>query len=185
MVPSGIRFCAQNPSGGTLTPVEWTLVDVTRQELAAHLARIETSSGFTRAGRLTRFLRYITEEAIAGRAEQLKEYTIAIEVFGRPPSYDPQIDSLVRVQASLLRTRLQQYYSSEGRDEPIRIEIPKGGYEPLFQRTGPPLRRRLRRSAVVAAVAGALAIGGGAWMLLGKLHSGAGHDTPDTPPSVA
>src|SRR5947207_527946 len=121
MVPSGIRFCAQYPPAGTLAPVEWTLVDVTRRELATHLARIETSSGFTRAGRLTHFLRYITEEALAGRAEQLKEYTIAIEVFGRPTSYDPQVDSLVRVQASLLRTRLQQYYSNEGRDEPIRI----------------------------------------------------------------
>ena len=164
MVPSGDSILHSTPSEGTLTPVEWTLVDVTRQELATHLARIETSSGFTRAGRLTRFLRYITEEAIAGRAGQLKEYTIAIEVFGRPSSYDPQVDSLVRVQAGLLRTRLQQYYSSEGRDEPIRIEIPKGGYEPLFQRTGPPPRRRLRRSAVAAAVAGALAIGVGAWI---------------------
>ena len=83
---------------------------IAAEQVTAHLERIEESSTFARADRLTRLLRYVVVESLAGRAERLKEYSIAIEVFGRPASYDPQVDSLVRVQASLLRRRLQQYY---------------------------------------------------------------------------
>ena len=113
-------------------------MDVTAHEIAAHLDRIEASSGFSRAGRLVRFLRFIVDETLAGRGRQIKEYSIAIGVFGRASSYDPQVDSLVRVQASLLRTRLSEYYSAEGRAETIRIEIPKGGYEPVIRRSAAP-----------------------------------------------
>ena len=113
-------------------------MDVTAHEIAAHLDRIEASSGFSRAGRLVRFLRFIVDETLAGRGRQIKEYSIAIGVFGRASSYDPQVDSLVRVQASLLRTRLSEYYLAEGRAETIRIEIPKGGYEPVIRRSAAP-----------------------------------------------
>jgi serine/threonine-protein kinase len=109
-------------------------VPVTKEEIEGCLSRIESSPGFSRSERLVRFLRYIAGETLDGRSDRLKEYTIAIEVFGRPETYDPQVDSLVRVQASLLRDRLAKYYENEGRDEPIRIEVPKGRYEPVFQR---------------------------------------------------
>src|SRR4029077_11771070 len=85
-----------------------------------------------RSGGLTRFLRHIAIETLEGRGERLKEYTLAVEVFGRPASYDPQVDSLVRVQASVLRSRLEQYYASAGHNETVVIEIPKGGYQANF-----------------------------------------------------
>jgi serine/threonine-protein kinase len=140
-------------------------MDVSSPEVADQLDRIEASKGFVRAGRLVRFLRYITQETLAGRGEKLKEYTIATEVFERPSSYDPQVDSLVRVQASMLRKRLQQYYTAEGRDEPLRIEIPKGGYEPLFLRlprpVSPPGRSRIYLIAAALGLVLAVAV---AWL---------------------
>jgi serine/threonine-protein kinase len=105
-----------------------------------------------------RFLRFVVDETLAGRGKQIKEYTIAIGVFGRPSSYDPQVDSLVRVQASLLRTRLIEYYASEGRAETIRIEIPKGGYAPVIRRaaTAAPVPPKYRRRLVVMTVSAAI-----------------------------
>ncbi len=165
----------------TLSPVKSTLVDVTPQEVAAHLARIEASSGFARAGRLARFLRFVVEETLAGRGGQIKEYSIAIQVFGRQPSYDPQVDSLVRVQASLLRTRLSEYYSAEGQTEAIRIEIPKGGYAPIFHRTETPATSR--RALVAMATAAAVLLAGLCVWLLNRTRE-AGSNQSATP-SVA
>jgi TolB-like protein/Tfp pilus assembly protein PilF len=145
-------------------------VDVSIHEVADHLARMEASPGFLRAGRLARFLRFIVEETLQGRAGNLKEYTIAIEVFGRPPSYDPQVDSLVRVQASLLRTRLREYYAAQGRGERIRIEIPKGGCQPVIRRSGLPLWRR--KMAVLGATAAVVIAGTGLWLLAGMRENG-------------
>jgi TolB-like protein/Flp pilus assembly protein TadD len=125
------------PMNRHVSPVEWTLVHVSRAELDALLERIEGSPGFSRGGNLIRFLRYAAIETLEGRGERVKEYTVAVEVFGRPSSYDPQVDSLVRVQASLLRSRLEQYYSSDGRDEPVILQIPKGGYQVNFIRASP------------------------------------------------
>src|SRR5438094_763605 len=96
------------------------------------LARIQGSAGFARSERLSRFLRFVAEETHEGRGARLKEYTIALEVYGRSPGYDPQVDSLVRVQAAQLRSRLEQYYAGEGQQDPVRIEIPKGGYQARF-----------------------------------------------------
>ena len=167
-------------------------MDVTAQEIGAHLDRIEASSGFARAGRLVRFLRFVVDETLAGRGKQIKEYSIAVGVFGRPSSYDPQVDSLVRVQASLLRTRLSEYYSVEGSAETIRIEIPKGGYEPVIRRTpatvapAPPVapvppkdRRRLVAMTVSAAI---MLAGLCVWLLTGALTF---RSSPDMSASVA
>jgi serine/threonine-protein kinase len=98
------------------------------------LDRIEASPGFSRSAGLNRFLRYVALETLEGRGEKIKEYTIAVEVFGRQ-SYDPQVDSLVRVQASLLRQKLEQYYATDGRSESLVIAIPKGGYKVTFVET--------------------------------------------------
>ena len=65
----------------------------------ACLARIVSSRGFARSGRLCRFLRFIVDQALAGHQEQLKEYVIGVEVFDRPSSYDPRLDPIVRVEA--------------------------------------------------------------------------------------
>jgi hypothetical protein len=78
------------------------------------------------------FLLYITEQAEAGRADQLKEQTIGVEVLGRKQDYDPAKDNIVRVRAHELRGRLARYFASEGAQEPVIITIPKGGYAPEF-----------------------------------------------------
>ncbi|MGH8727243.1 MAG: hypothetical protein ACREV9_03580 [Burkholderiales bacterium] len=86
------------------------------------------SSLFAQAERQKRFLDYLVTETLAGRAEKLKGYTIGLEVFDRDASFDPAIDAIVRVQAAQLRAKLREYYESEGRDEAIRFELPKGAY---------------------------------------------------------
>lgn len=78
------------------------------------------------------FLLYITGQAELGRADQLKEQTIGVEVLGRKQDYDPARDNIVRVRAHELRGRLARYFASEGAHEPVTITIPKGGYAPEF-----------------------------------------------------
>lgn len=87
---------------------------------------------FARAPRQSRLLRYIVERSLRGKRDELKEYTLALEVFDRPSTYDPQADSTVRVEVSKLRTRLAEYYAGEGAGEAVRIQIPKGGYVAEF-----------------------------------------------------
>lgn len=81
---------------------------------------------------MCRFLRFTVEQAIEGRAGDLKEYLIGIEVFDRKSTYDPRVDPIVRVEARRLRAKLQQYYRSAGAEDPIRIEFPTGSYVPQF-----------------------------------------------------
>jgi len=103
------------------------------------LERILASPGFLGANRRMRLLRYLVEEVLEGRGDSIKELVIATEVFERAPNYDPQVDSLVRVEMGRLRSRLQEYYGRAGAGEPVRIEIPKGGYRPVFVfRDAPP-----------------------------------------------
>ncbi|MGI9304304.1 MAG: AAA family ATPase [Gammaproteobacteria bacterium] len=99
----------------------------------AELERILVSPEFVNADRIQRFPRFVVEETLAGRAGHLKGYTLAIEVFDRDASFDPNTDPIVRVEAGRLRRRLEKYYLSEGRDNPIHIEIPKGRYAPTIQ----------------------------------------------------
>ncbi|RDJ19767.1 tetratricopeptide repeat protein [Bosea caraganae] len=79
------------------------------------------------------FLRFVAEESIAGRGNRIKAYTIAVEVFGRSPDFDGGLDPVVRIEAGRLRLGLAQYYANEGRLDPIRIAVPPGGYEPMFE----------------------------------------------------
>ena len=77
------------------------------------------------------FLRYIVEESLAGRAKRIKAYSIAIEVFGRDEGITPD-DPVVRIEAARLRRALERYYLVAGQSDPIRIDIPKGSYVPVF-----------------------------------------------------
>jgi len=101
------------------------------------LERIAASSGFRRSQRLVRFLRYTSEAALAGRATELKETTLGIEVYDRGPEFDPRADGIVRVEANRLRRKLQEYYDGPGRRDPIRIEYATGKYAPTFIATTP------------------------------------------------
>ena len=80
------------------------------EQVKAELARVLGSAVFAQAGRSTEFLRFVVEETLEGRGDRLKGYTIAIEVFGKPPEFDAQTDPLVRVEAGRLRRRLIEYY---------------------------------------------------------------------------
>jgi TolB-like protein len=98
----------------------------------AELDRILASKGFATAGRLSKLLRYVVDKTLAGQTDQLKEYSVGIEVFERDEKYDPRLDSIVRVEAGRLRTKLDEYYNGEGAASPIRIGLPKGGYSAQF-----------------------------------------------------
>ena len=103
------------------------------------------SPGFADAGRLAPFLRFIVERALAG--EPVKEAVIGVEVFTRPPSYDPRVDPIVRVEARRLRSRLDDYYRGPGAADPIVIQLPKGGYVPVFVPREPVGRPELPKRA--------------------------------------
>jgi serine/threonine-protein kinase len=97
------------------------------------LNRILASRAFRQADRLKHFLTVVVRETIAGRGERLKEFVVGVEVFGKPDSFDPRTDPIVRVQARRLRTQLARYYREEGQNDPTAIELPKGGYAPIFR----------------------------------------------------
>lgn len=103
-------------------------------DVTAALGRVLRSVAFARSPQLQRFLGFVVEETLAGRGERLKEYVIGLEVFSRPASYDPRTDSLVRVEARRLRVALASYYSGEGRDDTVVVELHKGCYVPSFRR---------------------------------------------------
>src|SRR5215213_7042905 len=98
-----------------------------------HLNRILNSKTFSQVERLKLFINFIVGETIAGRGGDLKEYVIGVQVFGKEPSFDPRTDPIVRVQARRLRTRLARYYREEGNTDELIIDLPKGGYAPVFR----------------------------------------------------
>ena len=100
-----------------------------RRQLDTVLASVT----FRQVDRLKRFLRFIVLEAIAGRGDQLKEYVIGVQVFDKDSSFDPRADPIVRVQARRLRARLARYYREEGATDAVLIDLPKGGYAPVFK----------------------------------------------------
>ena len=111
-------------------PQTRTSRDLDAYAIRQELDRLLTSPGFVRNARMSQFLRFLVERQLEGRDDELKESVIAVEVFGRRPDYDPKQDSIVRTEAARLRARLVEYYSAEGRSNPIRIEVPKGAYVP-------------------------------------------------------
>ncbi len=99
----------------------------------AQLDKILSSTIFVNSGRLRRFLRFVVEESLADRGDQIKEYRIGVEVFDRDAAYDPHIDPVVRVEASRVRSKLREYYADQGASDTDLIEVPKGHYTALFR----------------------------------------------------
>jgi len=97
------------------------------------LQRILQSAEFRASDKQRKFLSFIVDETLEGRASQLKGYTVAVAVYGRSESFDPQVDPIVRVEAGRLRRALERYYLTAGKNDPVHINIPKGGYIPTFQ----------------------------------------------------
>ena len=115
------------------------------------LERILASATFQQVERLKRFISFIVIEAASGRSDELKEYVVGVQVFGKESSFDPRTDPIVRVQARRLRARLSRYYHDEGQQDELIIELPKGGYAPVFKRRE---SRAAARQSLTTALAG-------------------------------
>jgi Tol biopolymer transport system component len=138
---------------GPATPVE-------EHDVRAQLARLLDSPAFAHAPSLRRFLAHLVERTLAGRAADLKEYSLGVDVFDRGEAFDPKIDTIVRAQARRLRSKLREYYEADGRSDPVIIELAKGHYVPAFScrppevpATGPAARRRWAMWAAASVVA--------------------------------
>jgi hypothetical protein len=132
--------------------------------------RILHSRTFQNTEVLKRLLDYLARQALSGDAADLKEYTVGVEAFGKPATYDPQSDSSVRVQAGKLRQKLEEYYRVEGAGDPLRVELPKGHFRlefhpqaaprpdptPAAERTSPSRRWLWAAALVVVLAAGIL-----------------------------
>jgi hypothetical protein len=111
---------------------------VAAETVRAELERILASPEFKASKRCQDFLQFVVGRALAGLCDGLKERTIGIEVFGRPPSYDTSTDGIVRINASEVRKRLAIYYADPSRYVECRIALPTGSYIPLFSRISKP-----------------------------------------------
>ena len=140
------------------------------QDALQLLGRVLSGSGFARNERMSRFLRFLVERHLEGRDNELKESLIAVEVFGRRPDYDPKLDSIVRTEAARLRARLIDYYAGEGRSDLVVIDVPKGGYIPVFRQREAAREGRKTRSGQrwlsVALACSAVALAAASWWSL-------------------
>jgi hypothetical protein len=111
-------------------------MNVSNDAIITQLEKIMGSRVLHGSEPLKAFLSYIVTQTLEGQGN-LKEYVIATEVLGRREDFNPRLDSVVRVQAGRLRNKLLEYYVTEGRDDPVIIELPKGHYKPLFSYNHP------------------------------------------------
>ena len=109
------------------------------EECQQQVRRILHSATFRNASTLQQLFQFVSDRAVAGTTEGLKEYTIGVEAFGRKQDFDPKIDPIVRVQIHRLRQKLKEYYDAEGSHDPILIEVPKGHYLPSFENATVPV----------------------------------------------
>ena len=111
-----------------------------REQFLAQIEKLVNSQVLHGSESLCKLLRYLARHALEHPGTPIKEYQIATEVFGRSADFDPQLDSMVRVQAGRLRAKLTEYYSSNGADDPIVVELPKGTYVLAFHHRAPNAR---------------------------------------------
>jgi hypothetical protein len=176
---------------------------VERERNLRQIDRLVTSQTLHVSESLCKLLRYLATHAVEQPGVPVKEYQIATEVFARPADFDPQVDSTIRVQAGRLRVKLTEYYASEGTEDPIVVELPKGTYALAFHhrvipsknhdiaeadriRTEPPIRSRswMIATFLMAAVliVAAVAI---AALLASRKASAGGTDTAQNPAPAA
>ena len=119
-----------------------------KEQLLDALARVLASDTFAEVFRLKKFLDYSVRETMEGRGDRLKGFVIACEVFEKDDPSDAQTTTVVRVEAGRLRRRLKDYYENEGKSDPIRISMPKGGYSVSFIQNGSALPARENQGAL-------------------------------------
>ncbi len=159
-----------------------------RKAVEEELRRLTGSPGLQHAESLCQLLRYLVDHGLDRPHEHLKEYQIAVDLFGRADDFDPRLDSTIRVQTSRLRNKLSEYYATIGAADPLVIEIPRGSYSPLFRQqpavpappsavlpvpvTPPTARPRSSRWKIVAAVFAGLLAGLVAGILIARSDVG-------------
>src|ERR1700704_2533026 len=114
-----------------------TVNSVSPAEIDGQLDRICKSPGFRNSQRLRRFLEFTVRCVMSGTTDQLKESVLGRTVFDRGSHYDPRLDSIVRVESRRLRRKLEEYYSTEGRQDPVSIAFQPGSYIPILSYAGP------------------------------------------------
>ena len=97
------------------------------------IQRILQSKAFRTSEVQRNLLAYLAEKALSGTSDSLKEYTVGLDVFGKPASYDPRQESTVRMHVGRLRQKLAEFYRTEGSDDPIVVDLPKGGFKVTFE----------------------------------------------------
>lgn len=179
---------AEKNWGASKTPDQGANPAPDEAAVRTQLERILTSRGFDATERTHKFLLYIVDETLRDRADRIKAFSIATDVFGRDASFDPRSDPIVRVEAGHLRRALEHFYVTAGQSDPVAIKVPKGSYVPLFEarrpeiavapkdHVGSPRRPLLVAVGMVAAVALALA----AWLGLQRTPGGRSQ-RPDIP----
>jgi tetratricopeptide (TPR) repeat protein len=110
-------------------------------EIRAATERIIASDVLSRSPQLGAFLRFIVDAVLNGKGDRIKAYTIGVEVLRRDSKFDPQLDPIVRVEATRLRRAIERYYTGSGSDDPIIVDLPRGTYVPTFRRRDPPMGR--------------------------------------------
>ena len=127
--------------------------DIAPSEIRRELDKILSSRMFSTADRMARFLRFVVEETLEGRGDNLNELLLGMDVYDRDRKFDPRVDSIVRVDAGRLRAKLREFYASEGANSQIAIEIPKGSYKAVFTRLQDDSLRSHRLPVAIKALA--------------------------------
>lgn len=134
------------------------------ESIRAQVDRILQSKNLRLSEGQRRLLSYLADKSLAGEADDLKEYAIGVDAFGKPPSYDPRQESVVRMHVGRLRQKLADYYHTEGIHDPILVELPKGGFKVTFEARPPAVepqapegRWRLREGALAVSLVLAIA----------------------------
>jgi hypothetical protein len=115
---------APNPAG---------LTEIEKAAIEEQVERLLQTPYFSHSRRFPIFLRYVVRHTLAGHADEVKERTLGIEIFGRSADYDTSSDPIVRVTAAEIRKRIAQYYQETGHEVEIRVSLPAGSYVPQFQ----------------------------------------------------
>jgi hypothetical protein len=133
--PSDLTQFSGASAAGNETGSKWPSAEDPRWQLAL---RIAASKSFAKSALLTKFLLYVCERELTGRADEISEQQIGVHVFGRRSDYNPGEDNIVRNYARQLRQRLDHYFEEDGQQESFRIVIPRGGYIPVFSPNAAP-----------------------------------------------
>jgi adenylate cyclase len=150
---------------------------ISEEQVRAALDRVLAAPEFVNAARLSRFLRFAVEKALAGGGSELKEYLLGVEVFDRGQDFDPRLDPIVRVEAGRLRGKLQEYYEGGGQRDPVRIVFRKGSYAPSFETATPAAMPPTKTAQLKWVAAAALVIAvAAATVLLIRSQTSAGAD---------